>query len=81
METTIEDIFAKTPTDFMLAIDSIVEENDIPYIDAVLYYCEVNGVEIETAASLIKSSAKMKAKIQNEAEESNLLPKTGRLPI
>ncbi len=78
---TIEEIFARTPTDFMSTIEKIVEENEMTYIDAVIYYCEVNGIELETAASLIKSSAKMKARIQNEAEENNLLPKTSRLPI
>lgn len=78
---TIEEIFARTPTDFMATIENIVEENEMSYIDAVIYYCEINGIELETAASLIKSSAKMKAKIQNEAEENNLLPKTSRLPI
>jgi hypothetical protein len=78
---TIEEIFARTPTDFMSTIEKIVEENEMTYIDAVIYYCEINGIELETAASLIKSSAKMKARIQNEAEENNLLPKTSRLPI
>ena len=78
---TIEEIFARTPTDFMSTIEKIVEENEMTYIEAVIYYCEINGIELETAASLIKSSAKMKAKIQNEAEENNLLPKTSRLPI
>ena len=78
---TIEEIFARTPTDFMSTIEKIVEENEMTYIEAVIYYCEINSIELETAASLIKSSAKMKAKIQNEAEENNLLPKTSRLPI
>jgi hypothetical protein len=51
------------------------------YIDAVLHFCEVTGLEIESAASLIKSSAKMKASIQNEAEELNYLPKSAKLPL
>jgi hypothetical protein len=42
---------------------------------------EKNGIEIETAASLIKSSSKIKAKIQNEAEEMNYLPRSAKLPI
>lgn len=77
----IEETFLKTPTDFMLEVDKIAEDNRLTYIDAVLYFCEKNGIEIETAAALIKSSAKMKAKIQLDAEEQNFLPKTMRLPL
>lgn len=73
--------FTKTPTDFMLEIDKIALDKQLNYIDAVVYFCEKNGVEIETAASLIKGSAKMKAKIQLDAEQQNYLPKTRKLPI
>jgi hypothetical protein len=51
------------------------------YIDAVVYFCEKNGVDIETAASLIKNNSKLKASIQDEAEHLNYLPKTQKLPI
>lgn len=71
----------KTPSDFMLEIDKLAEEKRLDYIDAVIYFCEKNGVEIETAASLIKGSAKMKAKVQSDAEEQNYLPKTRKLPL
>jgi hypothetical protein len=71
----------KTPSDFMLEIDKIAEDNRLNYIDAVLYFCEKNGVEVETAAALIKGSAKMKAKVQSDAEEQNYLPKTRTLPL
>lgn len=71
----------KTPTEFMSEIDKIVIEKRISYLDAVIFYCESNQIEIETAASLIKGSAKMKAKIQDDAEELNFLPRTRKLPI
>ena len=71
----------KSPSQFMQEIDKLVEEKSIEYIDAVLLYCKENEVEIETAASLIKGSAKMKAKIQIEAENLNYLPKSGKLPL
>ena len=66
---------------FIHEIETLVNESKIDYIDAVLYYCEKNNMEIETAAALIRSSGKIKAKIQLEAEEINCLPKTARLPI
>lgn len=71
----------KSPTQFMNEIDLLVQQKKIEYIEAVLLYCSMNDIEIETAASLIKGSAKMKAKIQLEAEELNYLPKSGKLPL
>lgn len=71
----------KTPTDFMIEIDKIVLDKKVNYIDAVIIFCEQKGMEVETAAALIKGSAKMKAKVQNDAEELNYLPKTRKLPI
>lgn len=65
----------------MQEIDKLVEEEGLEYIEAIIYYCEVNDIEIETAASLIKGSAKMKAKVQIEAENLNYLPRSGKLPI
>jgi len=78
---TMEINSLKTPAQFMLEIDALVTDKKMEYIEAVIYYCEKNNIEIETAASLIKGSAKMKAKIQNEAEDLNYLPKTRKLPI
>lgn len=78
-EVTINSV--KSPTQFMQEIDKIVSEKKIEYIDAVILYCTQNNIEIETAASLIKGSAKMKAKIQFEAENLNYLPKSGKLPL
>jgi len=71
----------RSPTQFMQEIDKLVEDKKMEYIDAVLHFCNENDIEIETAASLIKSSAKMKAKIQLEAEELNYIKKTAKLPI
>lgn len=71
----------KSPTSFMQEIDKLVDEKSMTYIEAVIYFCEQNDIEIETAASLIKGSAKMKARVQDEAEDLNYLPKSRKLPI
>lgn len=71
----------KNIQDFIKDIDQIVLEHKLDYIDAVVFYCEKTGVEIETAASLIKSSSKIKSKVQYAAEEKNYLPKSAKLPI
>lgn len=79
--SNVEIISIKSPSQFMQEIDKLVEEKSLDYIEAVLYYCEQHDIEIETAASLIKSSAKMKAKVQLEAENLNYLPRSGKLPL
>ena len=79
--TELEVKSIRSPTEFMKEIEKIVQEKNADYIDAVVLYCQANNIEIETAASLVKGSTKMKAKIQNEAEDLNYLPKTRKLPI
>lgn len=51
------------------------------YIDAVVYWCERNNVEIEYAAALIKKDSVIMSHIQTEAENLNILKKTAKLPI
>lgn len=67
--------------DFIEKIETIVAEKRVDYIDAVVIYCERTGLEVETAAKLIKSNAKMKAKIKNDAENLNYFPKSAKLPL
>ena len=66
---------------FSMAIEELVYMKDIPYIDAVVLYCEDTGFEIETAAKLI--SGVLKSKIRIEAEELHFLEKsnTAKLPL
>lgn len=72
----------KSSTDFCLEIETMVKEKKAEYYEAVLLYCEANNIEIETAASLIKQNSTLKAKIQIEAENINMVKKTAaRLPI
>lgn len=73
-----------TPEDiqkFSLEIEELVYMKDIPYIDAVVMYCEQTGFEIETAAKLV--SGVLKSKIKLEAEELHFLKKsnTSQLPL
>jgi hypothetical protein len=77
----IDDLNFLSIVEFTKEIEKLVLEKKMEYIDAVMYFCEKNGVDIETAASLIKSNAKLKASIQVEAENLNYLPKTKQLPL
>lgn len=77
----IQDLNFVSIVEFTKEIEKLVIEKKMEYIDAVMYFCDKNGVDIETAASLIKSNAKLKASIQVEAENLNYLPKTKQLPL
>ena len=69
----------QTSSEFYIKIQKLVEQTKLSYMDAVLHYCDLNGMEPETAAQLI--NGKLKAQIREEAEELNFLPKTAKLPI
>jgi Phage late-transcription coactivator len=71
----------KSSSDFVREIETLVVDKNIDFFEAVMHYCETKGIEVETAAALIKQSTTLKAKIQFEAENLNLLKKTARLPI
>ena len=75
----IEQLAVMSAGEFMIEIEKLVVSKKLTYMDAVLHFCEITGLEVETAASIIKSSAKMKAKIQEDAEQLNYLPKTRKL--
>ena len=68
--------------EFSLINEGVVKEKKpISYMDAIVWYCQENGIEIETTARLI--SKPLKEKIQLEAQEQNMLKieKTSTLPV
>lgn len=70
-----------TTEKFLAEIEKLVLNFNMDYLDAVVYYCERNNLEVETAASIIRSNLKIKSKLQVEAENLNFLPKTAKLPF
>ena len=67
--------------DFVDAIEGLVWKHDIPYMDAIVLYCENKKIEIEAVISIVKNNDFLKSKLQFEGEGLNLLPKTNRLPF
>ena len=67
--------------EFSLKIESIVKEKKISHMDAVVWYCDENGLDTSQVSSLISKS--LKEKIQLEATNLRMLkiPKCGQLPI
>ncbi len=62
-------------------IEHLVLNTKMNYIDAIVEYCEDNGIELESVGKLI--SKPLKEKIKYEATELNYLKKTsrGKLPV
>lgn len=66
---------------FVEEIEVLCRDKNIEYIDAIVFWCQKNNLEIETAAYWIKRDPVMRSKIQLEAENLNILKKGARLPI
>lgn len=66
---------------FVSEIEALCKEKNIEYIDAIVFWCQKNNLEIETAAYWIKKDPVMKSKVQLEAENLNILKRGARLPI
>jgi hypothetical protein len=65
---------------FSMKIEKLVVEKKIPYMDAIVHYCDNSGMEIETAAKLINT--KIKQSIASEASDLNMMKeKINKLPI
>ena len=68
-----------TPKTFALNIENIVIEKRISHMDAVIWYCDKEGIEPDSVGSLISKS--LKEKIEANARDLNFLPKQAQLPI
>ena len=68
--------------EFSLIIEGVVKDKrPITYMDAIIWYCEQNQIEVESVGRLI--SIALKEKIQVEASKANLIKveQTGKLPV
>ena len=68
--------------EFSLIIEGVFrDKRPITYMDAIIWYCEENQLEVDSVGRLISKS--LKEKIQVEASKANLIkiPETGKLPI
>ena len=61
---------------FAQEIEGIVSKDKMSYIDAIIYYCEKNAIELDSVPKLI--SKPLKEKLKWEAQELNFLKKTIR---
>ena len=81
IEKAFEDKFY-CPAKFAQEIEQMVQAHqDMNYIDAIVYFCDNNNIDVESVPKLI--SKPLKEKIKYEAQELNFLKRSSRakLPI
>jgi len=65
---------------FSQIIEEIVKVNkDMNYIDAIVYYCEQNNIEVESVGKLV--SKPLKEKLKCDAINLNFLKRTSRAKL
>ena len=83
MENELEKVLESKffcPSRFAQEIESLVQTNsDMNYIDAIIFFCEKNNIDVESVPKLI--SKPLKEKIKYEAMELNFLKKTSRAKL
>ena len=78
LEKAIESKFL-TPSKFAMEIERIVANEEMNYIDAICYYCDINNLEIESVTKLV--SKPLKEKLKYDAQELNFMKKTSRAKL
>jgi hypothetical protein len=64
---------------FTKMIEKTVQSKKLSYLDAVVYLCEENNIEIDDIRKYI--SPVVKDKIEVEAQKLNFIPKSNTLPF
>jgi hypothetical protein len=79
MAKNLEDNFM-TAARFSQDVEKLVLNNsDMNYIDAVIHYCEINEIEIESVSKLV--SKPLKEKLKYDAQKLNFMKKTSRAKL
>jgi ATP-dependent Clp protease ATP-binding subunit ClpA len=78
LEKAIESKFL-TPSKFALEIEKIVAEENLNYIDAIVHYCEVNELEVDSITKLV--SKPLKERLKWDAIRLNFMKKTSRAKL
>tara|TARA_R100000008_G_scaffold57999_1_gene35931 strand:+ start:985 stop:1254 length:270 start_codon:yes stop_codon:yes gene_type:complete len=84
-EPTVDDLIKSkfySAKKFTEEIEKIVLENkDMKYVDAIVFFCEKNNLDVESVPKLLTKP--LKERLKCEAMELNLLKKTShaKLPL
>jgi hypothetical protein len=75
LEKVLEEKFY-CPSRFAQEVEKLVVQESVSYIDAIIAFCEINKIDLESVPKLI--SKPLKEKIKFEAMELNFLKKTSK---
>ena len=79
LEKALKDKFF-CPAKFAQEIEQLVlNQEDMNYIDAIVYFCDLNYIDLESVPKLI--SKPLKEKIKYEASELNFLKRSSRAKL
>lgn len=75
LEKVLEEKFY-CPSRFAQEVEKLVVQERVSYIDAIIAFCEINKIDLESVPKLL--SKPLKEKIKFEAMELNFLKKTSK---
>ena len=79
LEKAFEDKFY-CPARFAQEIEGLVQsQEEMNYIDAIVYFCELNAIDLQSVPKLI--SKPLKEKLKFEAQRLNYMKKTSRAKL
>jgi hypothetical protein len=78
LEQAIENKFL-TPSKFSLEIENIVISQKCNYIDAIVLFCEINKIEVDSITKLV--SKPLKERLKYDAINLNFMKKTSRAKL
>ncbi|MAG26776.1 hypothetical protein CMI47_14640 [Candidatus Pacearchaeota archaeon] len=79
-EEFLEVVTEHTSKSFSLGVETIKRDWELSsYVDAVFAFIDENDIAVDIVPKLLNKS--LKDKLELEAMELNLLPRTGALPI
>jgi len=78
LEKVLEEKFY-CPSRFAQEVEKLVVKESVSYIDAIITFCEINKIDLESVPKLL--SKPLKEKIKFEAMELNFLRKTSKAKL
>lgn len=69
--------------EFISEIETLHEELQLTYMEAIVYWCEARGLDVESVSHIVKKNRVMKSRVKAEAEDLNYLKrkKGAKLPL
>lgn len=55
--------------------------DDVSYIDALVYYAQKHDIEVELLGEMIRRSSILKSKVRDDAEKLNMVEHSQKLPL